>query len=150
MNRRLPLDTRKPGQLAIALIGEFTLLQAFVAISMLFLVTYISILTYFRPIIDDMSSILELQSKSIEDRISSKKEFVEFIRLHKDLYEYSISSFYLLFLFNIFTHLACVTLPIDIRLLERFEPIVTLPLFLQFPVFGIMLAVMLYQIEHVS
>lgn len=53
------------------------------------------------------------------------------------------------FVFTIQVKHLIVSLSIDIRMLRMFERIISIPIFLQLPVFGIILAILLYQIEHV-
>lgn len=49
---------------------------------------YVGICLYTRSFIEDLSAIIELQNKTIEQRISIKEKLVQFVQLHEDLYEY--------------------------------------------------------------
>lgn len=71
----------------IALFAEWFFIEVFLVISILFLIFYVGVCTYVRPCIDDLVANIEQHSDTVVERISIKWKLVQFIELHKHLYE---------------------------------------------------------------
>lgn len=108
-NRRLSIDGRQPLSFGIALFIEFILIETYMSVSIVFLIIYISISTYIRPFIDDLSAIIEPRSVVTEQRTSIKKRFVQFIELHEELYKYHDSGSFLRY-FHLIVHITLYSL----------------------------------------
>lgn len=85
---RLPFDARRPVPFGFVMLAECFLVYNFLVISMMFQIMYINICTYLRPIIDDLAAIIDVQTMAIEQRITIKEKFLQFLELHSHLYEY--------------------------------------------------------------
>lgn len=162
---RIPIDIRQPVSFGIALVIEFFFCEVYMLVSIMFLIMYVGICTYFWSCIEDLSTIVEHHSGDIKQRIMMKRLLVQFITLHMDLYKYSFRKEYR-FLNIIIEHLAILphffaidkvkkvsnivrSLPWHIRMMTMFEDIISAPIFFQLPLFGLHLAVILFKIEHV-
>lgn len=113
----------------------------------MFQTIFVSTCTYVRPIVDDLEAIIELEDMAIEQRISIKERLVQFVELHEHFYEYGKTIF---LNFNLIWVFSCFSYHLFIRILDKIERILSVPLFLQLPLFGLILAVILYHLEHVN
>lgn len=102
---RIPIDIRQPVSFGIALVIEFFFCEVYMLVSIMFLIMYVGICTYFWSCIEDLSTIVEHHSGDIKQRIMMKRLLVQFITLHMDLYKYSFRKEYR-FLNIIIEHLA--------------------------------------------
>lgn len=55
-----------------------------------FLTICVSVCVYLWACIDDLKAIIACQADDIEQRISMQEQFIQFVKLHAQLYEYFI------------------------------------------------------------
>lgn len=84
----MPFNVHTPVRFFIALVAEYLVCVCYMVVSIIFLLLYVGICTYFWSCIDDLSSIIAESEESTDQRITMKAKLVQFIDLHRHLYKY--------------------------------------------------------------
>lgn len=85
---RIPANTRTPGLFGVTLVIESVICEAYMIITIVFLSFYVCVCVYFWTCIDDLALIIIIiarNDENIDQRISMKKEFMQFVELHVHL-----------------------------------------------------------------